>query len=125
MTATPGQAAGTGGRLRSRSRKGALREAVALSELHLSLASQELWERWEKVAERKSEIYKIIEVCNKTPMDPDERDLAAAVLDLERRMLSVLVAKRRQTEEDLNNALAPRPAAKAVSGHGRLLRVAC
>lgn len=120
------QAAGKSGRLRSRNRKRALREALALSELHLMLASQEFWERWETVASRKWELHKIIKNCNKTPMDPEEHDLAAAILDLEQRMVSVLLAKRRQTLEDLHNPLEPLPAGKPGSfDSGRVLRVAC
>jgi hypothetical protein len=125
----PDPAVGNAGRLRGLNRKDALRQAQALSELHLSLASEEFWDRWENVAARKADLYQTIGGCNGGPMDLEERAMAVRILDLERRMIALLEGKRKQDAEVLAahppDSFLSTVGKPAASQPGRVLRVAC
>jgi len=130
MAERPDQAAGNYGRLRSRSLKDVLQEILSLSELHLFVASEELWDRWETVADHKVKLYEIIECSGVFLMDREDRATAARILDLEGRMIALLKGKRKRAVESLQEAIRPNfllPSAgkSAVSNFGRLLRITC
>ncbi len=125
MTVLFNQPAGVSGRLHDMRRGEALRRLFELSELHLSLALEELWDRWETVAARKLELQRAV-MClgGSLPLNPQERFTLKRILELENRMISLLKAKRKRIAEEIHETMdSAKPAAASKSG--RLLRVRC
>jgi hypothetical protein len=123
MSGIADQPAGNTGRLRDMTRKNALRRLFELSELHLWLAFDELWERWEDVATLKSKLYEIISRLGGAPMDSEELKTSARILDLEQRMISVLKAKKKRDGEEIREHMdSEKPIAPKA---GLLLRIRC
>ena len=96
-----------------------LRNLVSLSKIHLQLAFEENWGKWEQVANRKEYLYGELEPLKNMPLDDEYGEAVREIKRLEEQTKEQIDRRKKETKLELEGVKRVKGALKGYRQAGK------